>query len=131
MVEIKFYRGLSSKYSITQHGNGIYFATDTHEILHNGVSFGESEINLDNYATINFVEDSLAGTIKELSYDPSTGIFSYKKRVGFSGEDHSYDTITFSLPTASSENMGLMSSQDKLSLDELLISMSWNEGEED
>lgn len=36
---IKFYRGLSTKYDVTTHGQGIYFATDTLEIIHNEKSY--------------------------------------------------------------------------------------------
>lgn len=36
---IKFFRGLRSLYNVTEHGAGIYFATDTYEIIHNGSSY--------------------------------------------------------------------------------------------
>lgn len=36
---INFYRGLRSLYDATLHGEGIYFATDTFEIIHNGNSY--------------------------------------------------------------------------------------------
>ena len=36
---IKFYRGLKSLYEYTIHGDGIYFTTDTHEIIHNNQSY--------------------------------------------------------------------------------------------
>ena len=36
---IKFYRGLKNSYDSTLHGSGIYFATDTFEIIHNGNSY--------------------------------------------------------------------------------------------
>ena len=36
---IKFYRGLRNSYNVTTHGSGIYFATDTFEILHGGNSY--------------------------------------------------------------------------------------------
>ena len=36
---IKFFRGLKSAYQVDTHGSGIYFATDTKEILHNGNSY--------------------------------------------------------------------------------------------
>ena len=35
----KFYRGLKSKYDMAKHGQGIYFATDTKEILMNGMPY--------------------------------------------------------------------------------------------
>lgn len=36
---IKFYRGPKKSYNVIDHGEGIYFATDTKEIIHNGLSF--------------------------------------------------------------------------------------------
>ncbi len=36
---IKFFRGPKSSYDVAQHGQGIYFATDTMEILANGAAF--------------------------------------------------------------------------------------------
>lgn len=36
---IKFYRGLRNLYDSNTHGSGIYFATDTGEILHDGKSY--------------------------------------------------------------------------------------------
>lgn len=36
---IKFFRGIKSLYDVTTHGQGIYFATDTYEIIHNGQSY--------------------------------------------------------------------------------------------
>lgn len=39
MTELKFYRGEKSKYDKTLHGDGVYFSTDTHEIIHNGIPY--------------------------------------------------------------------------------------------
>ena len=39
MMEVQFFRGLRSLYNAKAHSNGIYFATDTKEILHNGLSY--------------------------------------------------------------------------------------------
>lgn len=36
---IKFFRGLKSLYNLEKHGAGIYFATDTKEIIHNNESY--------------------------------------------------------------------------------------------
>lgn len=36
---IKFFRGLRASYDVTTHGAGIYFATDTFEIIHNNASY--------------------------------------------------------------------------------------------
>lgn len=41
MAQVKFYRGLEAHYlPETTHLNGLYYATDTHEVLMNGVSYG-------------------------------------------------------------------------------------------
>ena len=39
MMELQYFRGLRELYNEEVHGNGIYFALDTKEILHNGLSF--------------------------------------------------------------------------------------------
>lgn len=39
MMELQYFRGLKSLYNKKTHGNGIYFATDTQEIIHNGLVF--------------------------------------------------------------------------------------------
>lgn len=36
---IKFFRGLKSSYNVLDHGDGIYFATDTKEVLMNGGAY--------------------------------------------------------------------------------------------
>lgn len=40
MEEINIYRGLKEKYNYGLHKDGLYFCTDTLEILHNGQSYG-------------------------------------------------------------------------------------------
>lgn len=39
MAAIKFYRGLKAAYNETTHNNGIYFASDSKEIIMNGVAY--------------------------------------------------------------------------------------------
>lgn len=39
MMELQYFRGLRELYKEEVHGHGIYFAIDTKEILHNGLSF--------------------------------------------------------------------------------------------
>lgn len=39
MMEVQYFRGLRSLYNERAHGEGIYFALDTKEIIHNGLSF--------------------------------------------------------------------------------------------
>lgn len=36
---ITFYKGLLSKYDLETHGSGLYFTTDTREIIHDGKSY--------------------------------------------------------------------------------------------
>ena len=40
MAELNFYRGIKAKYSKEEHKDGIYFATDKHEIILNGSTYG-------------------------------------------------------------------------------------------
>lgn len=51
MEEVLFYRGLRSKYNKALYGNGIYFATDTKEIIVNGVSYGSVDVDNELSAT--------------------------------------------------------------------------------
>lgn len=37
---VNFYRGVSAGYNKTTHADGIYFATDTRQILMNGQAYG-------------------------------------------------------------------------------------------
>ena len=39
MMELQHFRGPKALYNVKAHGNGIYFATDTKEIIQNGVSY--------------------------------------------------------------------------------------------
>lgn len=39
MMKVQFFRGPRELYNIASHGSGIYFATDTKEIIQNGLSF--------------------------------------------------------------------------------------------
>lgn len=39
MMEVQYFRGLRELYNIKAHGEGIYFAIDTKEIIHKGLSF--------------------------------------------------------------------------------------------
>ncbi len=41
-LTIPHYRGLKSNYNAETHKNGIYFTTDTHEIIANEISYGDS-----------------------------------------------------------------------------------------
>lgn len=45
MKEVNFYRGIKNKYNKTLYEEGIYFATDTKEIIVNGVSYGSVDVD--------------------------------------------------------------------------------------
>ena len=81
MTEINFYRGLAEKYNREIHGDGIYFATNTLQIIHDGKSYGiSSQIDIDgDYATKEFIADNLLDSMKNLRYDEKTGEFQYMK----------------------------------------------------
>jgi hypothetical protein len=51
MEEVLFYRGLRSNYNKALYGNGIYFATNTKEIIVNGVSYGSVDVDNELSAT--------------------------------------------------------------------------------
>lgn len=63
MNEVLFYRGIKNKYNKALYGDGIYFATDTKEIIVNGVSYGSVD-----------VDDELT----EISNNPVKGSAIYK-----------------------------------------------------
>lgn len=63
MKEVHFYRGLRRKYDQTLYSDGIFFATDTKEILVNGISFGSVDID---------------DTLTEIGQNPVTGSAIYK-----------------------------------------------------
>lgn len=39
MMLVQYFRGPRNLYSLEAHGQGIYFATDTHEIMHNDIAY--------------------------------------------------------------------------------------------
>ena len=41
-LSIPHYRGLKEKYDEQKHGDGIFFTTDTHEIIANNATYGET-----------------------------------------------------------------------------------------
>lgn len=45
MKEVNFYRGLRRKYNKALYGDGIYFATDTKEIIVNDISYGSVDVD--------------------------------------------------------------------------------------
>ena len=45
MKEVLFKRGLKRKYDKTLYSDAIYFATDTKEIIVNGISYGSVDVD--------------------------------------------------------------------------------------
>lgn len=61
----KFYRGLKSKYDMFKHGQGIYFATDTKEILMNGAPYtGTLKASMDDVKGMMAWQD-VVGSVQE------------------------------------------------------------------
>ena len=59
MAQVNFYRGLKGKYNPVTHVDGIFFSTDTHEIIVNGQSYGcgiEDASYSDGVITITLVD---------------------------------------------------------------------------
>lgn len=88
-LSIPHYRGLKEKYNEAIHSDGLYFTTDTHELIANKATYGES---IDTWT----IEDGV------LTITMTSG-----KNV----------VITF--PEASETSKGLLSAEDKKKLDEL------------
>lgn len=96
MAQIKFYRGLKEKYNESTHLDGIYFATDTFEIIVNNKTYGGTK----------------SATVSEISYDEPSHKFTIVKGDGSS--------VELSLPVTDGTNAGLMSAEDKKKLDAVL-----------
>lgn len=96
MAKVKFYRGLKEKYNESTHLDGIYFATDTFEIIVNNKTYGGTK----------------SATVSEISYDEPSHKFTIVKGDGSS--------VELSLPVTDGTNAGLMSAEDKKKLDAVL-----------
>lgn len=96
MAQVKFYRGLKEKYNESTHLDGIYFATDTFEIIVNNKTYGGTK----------------SATVSEISYDEPSHKFTIVKGDGSS--------VELSLPVTDGTNAGLMSAEDKKKLDAAL-----------
>lgn len=96
MAQVKFYRGLKEKYNKSTHLDGIYFATDTFEIIVNNKTYGGTK----------------SATVSEISYDEPSHKFTIVKGDGSS--------VELSLPVTDGTNAGLMSAEDKKKLDTVL-----------
>lgn len=96
MAQVRFYRGLKEKYNESIHLDGIYFATDTFEIIVNNKTYGGTK----------------SATVSEISYDEPSHKFTIVKGDGSS--------VELSLPVTDGTNAGLMSAEDKKKLDAVL-----------
>lgn len=101
---VKFYRLPNSTYTsedYTKDANGIYFITDTHELIVNGVNYGMSST----------LVEKLEGAIDKVEFtSPNTIAFTNVKGT---------KELTVSLPDATTSASGLMSSGDKVILNTL------------
>lgn len=91
MARVNFYRGLKEKYNQETHSDGLFFSTDTQEIILNGKSYGGGGI-----ADVDFAEGKLTFTFLNSS------------------------TLVVPITEATSTDSGLMSASDKASLDIIL-----------
>lgn len=71
MALINFYRGLREKYSPDTHKDGLYFSTDTLEIILNGSSFGGGLTNVE-FSEGKLIFSFANGTVKEVPIDEAT-----------------------------------------------------------
>ena len=104
MAQVKFYRGLREKYNAGSHADGVYFATNTAEILLNGISYGLSE-EVKNQVITNITYDQTSGKLTFVTNGAET------------------PDIEITIPEATAENPGLMSSEDKDLLNKVLAGM--------
>lgn len=101
---VKFYRLPSTTYTsadYTKDANGIYFITDTHELIVNGTNYGMSST----------LVEKLEGAIDKVEFtSPNTIAFTNVKGT---------KELTVSLPDATTSVSGLMSAEDKVILNTL------------
>ena len=105
MAQVNFYRGVRARYSASTHANGIYFATDTHEILMNNQAYGLSAEDLSS------LEEAINSKVASVEFtSPNTIVFK-------DGNDPANTIATVTLPEATSSTAGLMAATDKAALD--------------
>lgn len=90
MAYINFVRGLKENYNYTTHQDAIYFATDTYEIIMNSISYGGGGISNVEFNDGKLIINLIDGSSKEVE-----------------------------IPDATDENSGLMSAEDKASIEEV------------
>lgn len=86
---IKFYRGLKADYAAaTTHLDGIYFATDTYELLMNGHAYG-----INNDSTVTTIETAVETLIGEDTNKTARAIAAEEVAKIVAGANASYDTL--------------------------------------
>ena len=114
MNKLRFYKGLKEKYSLSAHGAGIFFPTNTSEIIHNGIAYGVQ----DGYATQEFVLEALKNF-------PNTAIYKTESNeIIFQNSNSGKIIYSITIPIATKDNDGLLSKEDKQKLD-LLEEIVW------
>lgn len=100
MAQIKFYRGKKQTYldSVASYSDGIFFATDKHEIMLNGTTYGVGE------AVSDITFDAPSATLNVTLIGNSEGKSPKQIKIGL----------------ATNLANGLMSAEDKAALDELI-----------
>lgn len=70
-LSIPHYRGLKEKYDEQKHGDGIFFTTDTHEIIANNATYGET---IDTWSIADGVLTltMTSGKTLEITFDEAT-----------------------------------------------------------
>lgn len=105
MNKIKFLRGSRENYDQEEFKGYLYFALDTREIIVDGISYG-----------IAYEDQNLDAIIKvEPGLSNSELVFTHRDG----------SSSTFTLPTASQTEDGLMSKDDKIKLDDVYERLSW------
>ncbi len=89
-LSIPHYRGLKEKYNEQSHGDGIFFTTDTHEIIANSASYGD----------------------KISSWTIENGLLTLTLLSG--------ETVEIDFPEATEISKGMMSKEDKKNLDNIM-----------
>lgn len=111
MAMVKFSRGLKVNYvAAGKHLDHVYFATDTKELLMNGVAYG---LGADELAGINNAINAKVSSVEFT--EPGTIVFK-------DGKGTTVKTVT--IPEATQTAAGLMSAADKVKLDGITKSTS-------
>lgn len=108
MAQIKFYRGNKQTYldSVGSYSEGIFFATDKHEIMLNGTTYG------------------VGAAVSDITFDAPSATLN----VTLVGNSEGSKKITIGLATNTSN--GLMSAEDKAALEKLIGEGSGSVGDQ-